>query len=59
MDTLHYRKVAQIAHRDGDAEIKAVAARYLPSKPGERGPENFRKRDRRQLRAWFRRWLGI
>jgi hypothetical protein len=58
VDTLHYRKIAQIAHRDGDPEIKAVAARYIPKVPGERGPEQFRKPDRRALRAWFEGWLG-
>lgn len=57
METLHYRKIAQIAHRDGDSTIREVATLYLPKAPGERGPMNFRKRDRRLLKAWFDRWL--
>jgi hypothetical protein len=53
MDTLYWRKVAQIAHRDGGPTIKSLAAPY--ARHGDRSP--IKRTVRRRLRAWFREWL--
>jgi hypothetical protein len=51
MEILYYRKIAQIAHRDGDDTIRAVADR------AETAPR-IAKRDRKALKAWFLTWLN-
>jgi hypothetical protein len=54
METLYYRKIAQIAHRDGPDELRALAAAasHRATMP------TIKATDRRKLRAWFCRWLS-
>jgi hypothetical protein len=55
MDTLYYRKIAEIVMRDEpDMEMKAAAGRALDVGRDSKG--QISKRDRRLLKEWMRRW---
>jgi hypothetical protein len=54
MDTLYYRKIAEIILRDeSDAVIREAAHRVL-GLPRDRG--SIRKPDRKALKTWMRAW---
>ena len=55
MDTLYYRKIAEIIRRDEqEPALRAVAERAL-STPRD-GKSRIAKADRRTLKTWMRRW---
>jgi hypothetical protein len=50
METIYYRKIAQIACRDGDREIRDIARSSFASR-------TIKKATKRKLKAWFLTWL--
>ena len=55
MDTLYYRKIAEIIRRDEqEPALRAVAESAL-STPRD-GKSRIAKADRRTLKTWMRRW---
>lgn len=56
MDTLYYRKIAQIAHRDGDEVIRGVAVRV--EETGRLTGDQVQPTDKRALRLWMREWCA-
>ena len=55
MDTLYYRKIAEIVRRDvADAEMRAIAERALNT-PRDR-KARLAKADKRALKSWMHAW---
>lgn len=55
MDTLYYRKIAEIMKRDEDnIELREIALRVLAL--GRDKHDNVRSADRKKLRAWLLQW---
>jgi len=50
INIVYYRKMAEIAHRDGNWSTRTLAKRVLAAR-------NPRKSDLKKLVAWFRFWL--
>lgn len=58
MDTLYYRKIAEIVRRDEtEPDMRAVADRALNTERD--GKARIAKRDGRWLKAWMRRWCDV
>jgi hypothetical protein len=57
METLYYRKIAEIAKRDsGDHSVVEIAERVLAT--GHDTRDRIRKSDRRALRSFMLQWIA-
>lgn len=56
METIYYRKIAELVHRDErhDAAVRSAAERALAT--GRETGDNIARKDRRLLKAWMRDW---